>query len=122
MQKITDLKDEVINLKYGTIKNLQDENKRLKTEGNVLENEIINLEIPNSNVDQYSRRNNVEIPGIPQLVCESQLEEYVVGILKAIYVNITSKEIEAFHRLGKKKENVIVQFINRKHCLKALRY
>ena len=122
MQKITDLKDEVVNLKYGTIKNLQDENKRLKTEGNVLENEIINLEIPNSNVDQYSRRNNVEIPGIPESVCESQLEENVVDILKAIYVNITSNEIEACHRLGKKKENVIVQFINRKYCLKALRY
>ena len=30
-------------------------------------------------------------------------------------------EIEACYRLGKKKENVIVRVINRKHCLKALR-
>ena len=45
----------------------------------------------------------------------------VVDILKAIDVNITTNEIEACHHLGKKKKNVIVRVINRKHCLKALR-
>ena len=41
--------------------------------------------------------------------------------MKAIDVNITANETEASHRLGKKKKNVIVRVINRKHCLKALR-
>ena len=68
MQNITNLKDEVINLKDIIIKNLQDENKRLKTKVNVLENKIIDLEIQNNNLDQYSRRNNVEISGISQSV------------------------------------------------------
>ena len=45
MQNITNLKDEVINLKDIIIKNSQDENKRLKTKVNVLENKIIDLEI-----------------------------------------------------------------------------
>ena len=40
MQNITNLKDEVINLKNIKIKNLQDKNKRLKTEINVLENKF----------------------------------------------------------------------------------
>ena len=57
MQNITNLKDEVINLKDIIIKNLQDENKRLKTKVNVLENKFIDLEIQNNNVDNYSRRN-----------------------------------------------------------------
>ena len=65
MQNITSLKDEVINLKDIIIKNLQDENKRLKTKVNALENKIIDLEIQNNNVDQYSHRNNIEISGIP---------------------------------------------------------
>ena len=65
MQNITSLKDEVINLKDIIIKNLQDENKRLKTKVNALENKIFDLEIQNNNVDQYSRRNNIEISGIP---------------------------------------------------------
>ena len=61
MQNITNLKGEVINLKDAIIKSLQDENKRLKTKVHVLENKIIDLEIQNNDVDQYSRRNNVEI-------------------------------------------------------------
>ena len=65
MQNITNLKEEVINLNDIITKSLQDENKRLKTKINVLENKIIDLEIQNSNVDHYSRRNNVEISRIP---------------------------------------------------------
>ena len=85
-----------------------------------MENKIIDLEIQNNNVDQYSRRNNVETSGIPQSVNDNQLEENFIDILKAIDVNITTNEIEACHRLGKKNKNVIVRVINRKHCLKAL--
>ena len=85
-----------------------------------MENIIINLEIQNNNVDQYSRRNNVEISGIPQSVTDNQLEEKVIDILKAIDVSITSNKIEACLCLGKKKKNVIVWVINRKYCLKAL--
>ena len=117
MQNITNLKDEVINLKDIIIKNLQDENKRLKTKVNVLENKIIDLEIQNNNLDQYSRRNNVEISGIPQSVSGNQLEEKVADILKAIDVNITTNEIEICHR--KKKNDVVVRVINRKHFLNA---
>ena len=65
MQNISNLKNEVINLNDMIIKNLEDENKLLKIKVNVLENEITDLEIQNNFVDQYSRRNNVEISGIP---------------------------------------------------------
>ena len=87
---------------------------------NVLENKFIDLEIQNNNVDQYSRRNDAEISGIPHLVSDNQLEEKVVDIMKAIDFSITTNEIEACHRLGKKKKNVTVRVITRKHCLKAL--
>ena len=72
-----------------------------------MENKIIDLEIQNNNVDQYSRRNNVETSGIPQSVNDNQLEEKVVDILKAIDVNITTNEIEACHRLGKKTKMLL---------------
>ena len=61
------------------------------------------MEIQNNNVEQYSRRNNVEISGIPQSVSDNQLEEKVVDILKVIDVSITTNKVEASHRLGKKK-------------------
>ena len=115
MQNITNLKDDVISVNVILIKNLQDKNKRLKTKVNVLENKIIDFEIQNNNVDQYSRRNNIEISGIPKSVRDNQLEEKVVDILKAIDVNITSNEIEACRRLGKKRRMLLFG----KHCLKG---
>ena len=56
-----------------------------------------------------------------QPVSDNQLKEKFVDIQKAIYVNTTTNEIEASHRLGKRKKSVVVRVINRKHCLKALR-
>ena len=53
------------------------------------------------------------------LTINNQLEEKVVDILKVIDVNITMNEIEACHCLGKKKKNVSVWVINRKHCLRT---
>ena len=47
------------------------------------------------------------------LTINNQLEE------KVIDVNITMNEIEACHCLGKKKKNVSVWVINRKHCLRT---
>ena len=58
------------------------------------------MEIQNNNLDQYSRRNNVEISGIPQSVIDNHLQKQVVDTFKAIDVNITTNEIEACHRLG----------------------
>ena len=71
------------------------------------------MEIQNSNVDQYSIRNNVEISRFPQSVRDNQLEKQVNDILKSIDVNITSNETEACHRLGKKKKDVIVQVVKK---------
>ena len=92
MQNVTNLKDEVINLKDIIIKNLQDENECLKTKVNIEENKINDLEIQNNNVDQYSRRNNVEISGILLSVSDNQLEEKVIDILKAIECEICGEQ------------------------------
>ena len=54
---------------------------------------MIGLEIQNSNVDQYSIRNNVEISRFPQSIRDNQLEKQVNDILKSIDVNITSKDV-----------------------------
>ena len=69
--------------------------KRFKTKVNVLENKAVYLKTQNNNVDQHSRRNNDEILGIALSVSDSQLEEKVVDVLKAIDVIITTSEIEA---------------------------
>ena len=73
----------------------------------------------------YSRRENIEIYGIPDSVNNKNLEKTVVQILNSIGVKISSYKITACHRLKKEKNsrysNVIVRFMNRKDAYKAIR-
>ena len=69
---------------------------------------------------QYSRRDTLEIVGIPNSVGNSVLEETVRGVFKKIGVEIDERDVQACHHL-KGKERTIVKFINRKDCLKILR-
>ena len=58
------LDNELLNLKDVIIKNLQVENERLRKKINVLENKILTLESEHNSLEQYGRRNNIEITGI----------------------------------------------------------
>ena len=93
------LDNELLNLQNVIIKNLQVENERLRKKVNVLENKILTLESEHNSLEQYGRRNNIEITGIPDSVPDQNLEEKVVDILNEISVNVSSKDIEACHRV-----------------------
>ena len=51
-----------------------------------LEDALINNEIKVNNADQYNRRNNILIQGIPQSVKGKDLEDKVINILDKINV------------------------------------
>ena len=76
---------------------------------------------------QYSRREFVEVVGIPSPVEQDQLEPTVCRILHHIGVNISGDKIEACHRLGKNSERTTVKFSSRKdyehtmHVIKDLK-
>ena len=86
-----------------------------------LEKRITTLEKFQAKTEQYSRRYNVEISGIPNDVLDNDLEEKVIEIGKDSDIVITSSDIEGCHRLplgrNSTSENklVIVKFVNRKH-------
>ena len=61
--------------------------------------------------------------GIPDDVEDEDLEEKVIKILDKIEVNVTSRDIEPCHRVGKSRNNskkTIIRFVNRKFAKKAL--
>ena len=69
---------------------------------------------------QYSRRESIELHGIPTSIDDNTLEATCVGILHEIGCSDISPEgIHACHRL-KNKENVIIRFVNRKDADVAL--
>ena len=83
----------------------------------------MSLEIKGNHLEQYGRRNNLEITGIPDDVSDENQEEKVIQILCEVQVNVSSSDIEACHHVGKSKNSskkTIVRSINRKHAKKAL--
>ena len=74
-ESLTELKTEIINLKDVIIKNLLDDNKKLRESNDKLKTKIINLESDLNDLNQYGRRNNLEISGIPEDVKIDDLEK-----------------------------------------------
>ena len=68
-----------------------------------MKKKVISLEENSNSLEQHGRRNNLEITGIPDDVDDQKLEEKVIEILDKINVNVSSKDVEACHRIGKSK-------------------
>ena len=117
--QITDLSKEIKDtLTY--LKKLKADIAVVKTVNDRLVERVINTERQCWENAQYSRRDTLEIVGIPNSVGNSVLEETVRGVFKKIGVEIDERDVQACHRL-KEKERTIVKFVNRKDCLQILR-
>ena len=75
--------------------------------------------------EQYPRRNNIVISGIPDEIHHEDLKSQVLDILDAVGLELNNYDISACHRLPKGRSRwpakTIVRFINREHvdfCLK----
>ena len=111
------------------IKQLQDDIKEMKdgftpvTNQNVsgsVTNNLLKLEKEHYELQQYSRRNNVEILGLPDIFTGDRLTEKVVELCNDVGVMIEVRGIEACHRLFQKESNnqlpkkTIARFANRR--------
>ena len=81
-----------------------------------MDKNLTEVEISQNKLEQYTRRNNIEIQGILPQISDGKLEEKVIEVLSAMNIAITKNDVEDCHRLGKSSESTIVRFVNRKHC------
>ena len=98
---VNSMKDEFLNMKDVIIKRLQDENELLRARCSKLEDKVVSLETSVNQVEQYGRRNNIVISGIPDDVDDDELEDAVTSIMQDVGVVVQSGDIEACHRIGK---------------------
>ena len=68
---------------------------------------------------QYSRRETLEIVGLPKSSSNDEAETKVFQIFRSLDCNVNKKDLDACHWL-KDKERVIVKFCRRKDCEKVL--
>ena len=107
-------------------------NINISTENSILNDKLKVLECNNDEIltsltsiekeldllNQYGRRENIELTGIPINVPQDNLENVVIDILNFIGLQIDSYDIVGCHRIN--KTNVIVRFLNRKHAIESL--
>ena len=65
---------------------------------------------------QYSRRECLGVVGIPDSVQNNELEDKLVTIFKKIGSEVSPRNTEAYHRLKRNNDRVIVKFSRCKDC------
>ena len=80
---------------------------------------VINLERQLYAQQQYTRRECVEIVGIPVTITDNEIENHVIKIFKHAGVEVTSRNFQAVHRINK-KGTVIAKLVNRKDAINIL--
>ena len=78
--------------------------------------EADNLYTALDDLEKYTRKNSLEIPGIPD-DCYSSTEEVVLKLAAVLNVNVNPSDIEITHKLKRRGNNsspVIVKFISHK--------
>ena len=92
-------------------------NLKLKSRVDSLKDKIIELDISRNKLAQYSRRNKIEIQGIPATVSDNHREGKVQDIRNAMNLTVENSDTEGYHRIGKgSPKTTIVRFVNRKFC------
>ena len=70
---------------------------------------------------QYSRRECLELAGIPRQVDDKNLEKKMLSIFQKIGCIIDPTFIDDCHRLGKNNDRVIIKFTRRKDWKQILK-
>ena len=69
----------------------------VKKVNTLLEKRVIDLEKSQAKAEQYIRRNNVEISGMPHEILDNNLEDKVINICKDAGIEIGHMDIEGCH-------------------------
>ena len=95
---------------------LESENSIVKQTNSLLSKRMDNMKRQCWANAQYSRRECLEVVGIPDSVQNNELEDKVLTIFKKIGSEVSPRDIEACHRLKKGNDRVIVKFSRHKGC------
>ena len=114
LRQIEELRDEI-----KTIKEMLKEMTTFNPHRNI-NRRMIDIERRLAEQEQYTRRECVEIVGLPQDINGEDLENHVVKTFDAAGVQVTRRSFHAIHRLRDRKI-VIAKLVNRRDTIKILK-
>ena len=102
---VDQMNESVVSVKDTITDALKEDNAQLRNKVELLVKKLTEVEISRSKLEQYTRRNSIEIQGISLKIPDKKLEEKVI--------EVTKNDVEDYHRLGKSSKSTIVRFVNR---------
>ena len=116
-KNITDLTTEVKRL-TGVVSRLETDLSVVRHVNDALRNQLISTERQCWANAQYSRRECMEISGMPSSVGDNDLEEKVLKVFDKLdkFVPVTEDNVEACHRIKQGSDKLIIKLSKRKHC------
>ena len=94
-----EVNESIMSIKNTIIDALEEENLKLQNEVKKLEDQPLENDQKSNNLDQYNRRNNLEIQGIPVNVTDDELEGKVIDIFSCLGIRVRGADIKDCHRL-----------------------
>ena len=89
-----------------------------------MDSKVTSLEINQNKLEQYSRRNNIEVSGILDLVEGNWWEWKIISVFTSIGINVKSNDIEACCMekaeivLKKQLSVLIIESLSNKHFIR----
>ena len=118
---ILDKVNEICNVNNQMLKKI----RSLQENNDKLYDEIYEQKVDLTDLNQYGRRENVEICGIPESVSQDELQKHILEVTRSMGVKVPPNGIHIVHRLGKNRNsrprNVIVRFVNRQTAFSLLK-
>ena len=116
-----EVNESIMSIKNTIIDVLKEENQKIQNKVKKLEEQLLEIDQKSNHLDQYSRRINIEIQGIPANVTDDELEGKVIDIFSYLGIEVKGSDKKDCHRLGyANAKNTIIRFVNRKFCYQAV--
>ena len=83
------MNESILSLKDTIIDALKEDNGQLRNKVELLEKKLSEVGISHHNLEQYTRRNNIEIRGMPSQIPDEKLQGKVIEVFGAMSTAIT---------------------------------
>ena len=103
---VDQMNESIMSIKDKIIDALKEDNAQLRTKVELLEKKLTEVEISHNKLEQHTRRNNVEIQGIPPQIPDEKLEEKVIEVFGAMNIALLRMMLKTVTDMAKVQKTI----------------
>ena len=103
---VDQMNESIMSIKDKIIDALKEDNAQRRTKVELLEKKLTEVEISHNKLEQHTRRNNVEIQGIPPQIPDEKLEEKVIEVFGAMNIALLRMMLKTVTDMAKVQKTI----------------